>query len=248
MLEEYIRQQSFRDWEALLARIPPGGDGLALELGSGTGFVCDLLSRRFKNVVGIDANETLLHYARSRYPRCRFVLSDFESFDYEQPGGIDLVFSSFSWAYVREPVRLLERLRDRLAPRGRILIVEIDRMFTRHLPASDLFYERVFDFESRSAYSGRYSFVRGSELRAHFEAAGLTVELHDDNVRDPELNFAGPAGADVLRNWAMRLERLGPLKELLGEEYPRFCERFLSELASPAHACAGAVKLVVGRI
>jgi SAM-dependent methyltransferase len=246
MLDEYIKQQEFRNWSEIISRIPVTGKDRALDLGCGTGFVTGLLAKRFTQAIGIESNETLLDWARAKYPHCSFINADIEQYDYDRLGRADLMFMGFVLAYVRSPVEFLTRLKKYLTENGRIVVIEVDRMFSRHLPKDDPFYERVVGFEEASENSRQYNFVCGSRLPDYFRDAGLSTDVYDSNLLDQELNFVGACSPDVLTSWKTRLSRMVGLRQYLGDtEYQSFSDHFLDVIASSGHECEGSVRMMI---
>lgn len=246
--EEYVAQERWRMWDAMLARLPLRADQTVLDLGCGPGAVAARLAERAARVVGIDRDPDLLAIARARCPSsCRFVEADLDKGLPPDVGPVDGIWSSFLAAYFPRLDRLLPHWLGPLAPGGWIALVEVDRMFAGHRPMSEE-TRGVFErFATLGRQSGLYDPDMGSKLAAFLEGAGLEV-VESTRWPDAELAFQGPATPEVLDAWQRRFERMPAFRRRLGDAaFPKVRDDFLACLAAPDHATDSAVVMVVGR-
>lgn len=96
-----------------------------LDVGCGSGFVVDQLTREGFDVVGVDKSTELIAVARDRYPLRRFEVSD--------AGCLPFGDSSFDWyrsermfLHLEDPVQALVEARRVLKPAGTIVLADTD--------------------------------------------------------------------------------------------------------------------------
>lgn len=103
------------------------GHGLrALDAGCGAGRYTDELASRYTEVVGVDAAPAMIEIAQRDRPRSntRFENRDVCTLSPEQDGVFDLVFAFSTVLHVGSPTHVLPRLRELVAPGGKLLLVE----------------------------------------------------------------------------------------------------------------------------
>ncbi|WP_317231172.1 class I SAM-dependent methyltransferase, partial [Clavibacter sp. MX14-G9D] len=118
-------------WVRRRARDTPGR--LVVDLGAGTGTGTVALARRFDRaeVVAVDASDPMLARVAERAvvdglaDRIRTVRADLDEGWPALPPA-DVVWASLMLHEVRDPARLLARIRDGLAPGGLLAVVEMD--------------------------------------------------------------------------------------------------------------------------
>jgi trans-aconitate methyltransferase len=82
LLAEYEAQDQWRDWDAMLDRLPIARNQTLLDLGCGPGLVSARLAARAANIVGIDRNTEFLSAARQRCPiNCTFLEADIKALE-----------------------------------------------------------------------------------------------------------------------------------------------------------------------
>jgi ArsR family transcriptional regulator len=114
---------------SLLARVPEHGVDRALDIGTGTGRVLELLAPRIRHGIGIDASKAMLALARARLARaglshCSVRLADM----YRLPladASIDLVVLQMVLHYAEQPESLIAEAARVLRPGGRLLVVDL---------------------------------------------------------------------------------------------------------------------------
>lgn len=93
----------------------------ALDFGCGPGGLCGaLLDLGAREVTGCDMAPESLDTARQRYPAARFVEADDRLAGLDGP--YDLAILAHALEHVPDPLAVLQRLKDRLAPGGRLYI------------------------------------------------------------------------------------------------------------------------------
>jgi SAM-dependent methyltransferase len=132
MPEFYNRAIDFEQRLALAPwlRVAPGTR--VLDVGCGVGRWSRLLAARGAIVTGVDISPTMIAEARRRASaegvadRCRFHVTDLAALDVE--GEFDMVLGVTVLQHILDPVALhaaLARIRSRLAPGGRIVLLEV---------------------------------------------------------------------------------------------------------------------------
>jgi SAM-dependent methyltransferase len=242
---QYERQARWRHWDEALARIPLKAGQRILDLGCGVGQVAERFHRLGAQVIGVDANDELLAAARTRHPALRFEKLDLAELTPASFGEVDGVWASFVPAYFPNLLAAVKRWSDCVAPGGWLTLVEMDDLFA-HQPLPSSISDDINEFYASARAAGGYDFQCGHELAGVAEQAGLTV-LHHGTLPDDELCFQGPAPADVLEAWRLRLQRMAGLKAFLGPRFPEFEKTFLDALSSLEHRSQTRVFIVVAR-
>ncbi|WP_169814839.1 class I SAM-dependent methyltransferase [Nocardia crassostreae] len=143
-----------RQW--LVEHLPPGSR--ALDAGCGSGNNCVLLTERYDEVVGVDIAQRMLDLAAAKPSRvpvrydCRSALT----LDPAEDGDFDLVMSVNAVFHMGPAETVLTRLRDLVAPGGRLIVVDVTRPdgAPARLPSSYAFdtariiYEATGDIEA----------------------------------------------------------------------------------------------------
>lgn len=248
LADEYVAQERWRAWDAMLDRLPLRANHTVLDLGCGPGAVTARLAGRTAKVVGIDRDPGLLPVARARCPHsCHLIEADLGR---ELPSDLDPadgIWSSFLPAYFPRLDRVLPHWRAHLKPGGWIALVEVDRMWAGHRPLSEE-TRRVFErFAALGRQSGLYDADMGSKLHTFLQDAGLEV-VERTTWPDAELAFQGPAAPEVLDAWRRRFERMPAFRRWLGDvRFARVRDEFLACLAATDHATDAAVVMVIAR-
>jgi SAM-dependent methyltransferase len=245
LAEQYRRQDRWRRWDDVVARLPLMPGQRVLDLGCGVGQMAARLSRLGVEVVGIDRNEELLTTARVDHPGIRFVHLDLRDLTPDRFGHVDGLWASFVAAYFADLEPVLARWCECLRPGGWVALVEIDDLLGRGaLPSR--FRDEVVRFYDEARRAGRYDFEAGRRLAAAARAVGLEV-VHEGTLPDDELAFDGAAAPDVLEAWRERLRRIVGLKMFMRERFDDFVRILLDTLASPNHRSSARVCYVVAR-
>ncbi|RYY39811.1 MAG: class I SAM-dependent methyltransferase [Chitinophagaceae bacterium] len=164
---------------ALLRRLQPAGVERFLDLGCGGGSVAlDVARSGFaKNVVGIDADATVLELARADaaaqgVARVEFRQADAEQWNEAAP--YDLVYTRFVLSHMTHPQRVLQKAVDALRPGGLLLAEDVD--FPGHFcyPANKAFHDYL-DWYQQSARRNGQDPVIGPRLPSLLHASGLAA-------------------------------------------------------------------------
>ncbi len=180
---------------------------LLADLGTGTGRMLEVLADRYERGLGLDVNQSMLDYARSRLKSAGLARAEVRHGDIYTvalpDGAADGVVIHQVLHYLSEPAHAVREAARILAPGGRLLIVdfaphEIEELRERHA------HERLgFD---------------GAQVTAWLTEAGLSdvemrslePEKHDDRQQLTVSLWLGhkPHGADTERQ-TQKLERIG---------------------------------------
>ena len=81
-----------------------------VDLGCGTGQLCDLMKHRWPTaeVLGLDGSDTMLSTARDSYPGCRFELADIQH--WQARAEFDVIFSNAAFQWLPDHQRLFPDL------------------------------------------------------------------------------------------------------------------------------------------
>jgi SAM-dependent methyltransferase len=222
LLAEYEAQDQWRDWDAMLKRLPIARGQTVFDLGCGPGSVSARLAARATNVVGVD-HRTL--DARV-FPRA------------------DGLWSSFAAAYFPDFSPVLKRWISCLSPRGWVALVEIDDLWRGHDPLPEDVRAALEEFEERLRAQGGYDSRMGRRLAAVCRDIGLTA-ISESRWNDAELAFNGPAPAEILAAWQRRFARLPAMKAYFGaERFDQIARAFLESISRPNHRSTVAVVMV----
>lgn len=180
---------------------------LLVDLGTGTGRMLEVLADRFERGLGLDVNQSMLDYARSRLKSAglsRAEVRHGDIYNVALPDGVaDAVVIHQVLHYLSEPAHALREAARILAPGGRLLIVdfaphEVEELRERHA------HERL-GFE-REQVTGWLAEAGLSEI----EVRSLEPEKHDDRQQLTVSLWLGrkPETADASKR-SQKLERIG---------------------------------------
>ena len=118
--------QQRRLWGEYLDRVALVGTRV-LEVGCGTGVVCELLAERVGDgeVVGLDPSPVFLERARERCPGVRFEVGDARALPFEA-GRFDVVVFSTTLCHVPQPEQALVEAARVLRPGGTLVVYDGD--------------------------------------------------------------------------------------------------------------------------
>ena len=222
--EEYARLRAqARTWEAatgrLLDQVELARGARCLDAGCGPGETMRLLAQRVGpagEVVGVDVDAALgaealdmLHAAGHR--QCAFLPHDLETDDPVPGAPFDLVYARLLLFHVADPVSVLRRLWDAVAPGGRLVVHDYDLRGIDVTPSLDTVAEwrRVV----LGAFTGAGRDIHlGHTLPVLFAGAGLGAPDGTDVAgRLEPLSAAGPMLAAVFASLTPAAESLGLL-------------------------------------
>ncbi len=114
---------------ALLALLPGGSLGRALDIGTGTGRLLELLAPRAASATGVDASRAMLALARARLatldrPNCAVRHGDMYRLPFPDRH-FDLVVLQMVLHYAENPEAALAEAARVLAPRGRLVVIDL---------------------------------------------------------------------------------------------------------------------------
>lgn len=124
-----IRAELFGDSiarEMLRAFLPPGL--VVADVGSGTGYMIELLAHRPERLIAIDTSEAMLAVARRKVADLHLDNVEFRHGDAHEPplapGEVDLLLLVMLLHHLAEPARALANAARALKPGGRLLVVD----------------------------------------------------------------------------------------------------------------------------
>lgn len=247
LLEEYKNQNIWRNWERYIDKLPLNENQTVYDLGCSIGFVSKLLSTQVKKVVGFDNDGYLLEEANKRKQNnCEFILENIFTLNPINLKKCDGIWMSFTLAYMRDPELFISNWTKCLNHGGWFAIVDIDGLFSSHLPNNDKYFNKIETFEKESEKNKIYDFRIGNKIKRLMKECGLEIIIGENNWYDRELNFKGKAASDIVNNWTARLERMVVLKSYLGMGYSEFCNHFIDTISKEGHITNGGVKYYVG--
>jgi trans-aconitate 2-methyltransferase len=106
----------------VLERLELRGDETAVDAGCGSGRVTERLLERLPEgrLIAVDGSEAMIAKARERLgERATYVVSDLSELALPEPA--DLIFSTATFHWIVDHERLFARLRENLAPGGRLV-------------------------------------------------------------------------------------------------------------------------------
>lgn len=100
LIDEYLAQDNWRNWDGMLKMLPENKNQTVLDLGCGPGVVSHRLASRCQKVIGIDCDLTFLATARRLCPsNCEFIEGDLAHLPSGELPLVDGIWSSFTAAY-----------------------------------------------------------------------------------------------------------------------------------------------------
>jgi ubiquinone/menaquinone biosynthesis C-methylase UbiE len=213
----------------LVELVAPKRGQHALDVGTGTGLVADLVAAKVKpgTVIGIDLSERMLSVARSRKAaNAQFVGMAAERLVF-RPMTFDLVTMGEALVYLADPAAALEEAHRVLRPKGRIAVSCLRRSLST--PAQNLFFQGLAPLARRHYLS----LPRFSSNRAQFGEPGALPELLLESgfevVSMTELVTGGRA--KTAREWTDLMAGMGPLPHTVIRSLgPRYRAEFEEEI------------------
>lgn len=105
--------------ERILAR---SQRGRLLELGIGHGYTTALFSQHFEKHVVLDGSQTIIAEFKKGFPGCRAELVETYFEDFTTPERFDVIVMGFVLEHVEDPLAILKKYREFLAPDGQLFI------------------------------------------------------------------------------------------------------------------------------
>lgn len=247
LIEEYRNQNTWRDWERYIDKLPLNNNQVVYDLGCSIGAVSNLLSKKVKKVVGFDNDNFLLEEAnKEKEINCQFISENIFTLNPNSMEKCHGLWMSFTIAYMEDPRLFITNWMKCLNIGGWFAIADIDGLFSSHLPSNSKYSNKIQAFEKGSQESKIYDFRVGRKIKNLMEESGLEIIVDEDDWYDVELNFKGRAKEDIYANWEARLERMVNLKSFFGEEYADFCNEFLNNISNKNHMSQSCVQFYVG--
>ena len=112
----------------LLAAVPQGFTGRAIDLGCGPGNSTEVLSARLPaaRVSGIDSSPDMIEAARKRLPQLEFSVADICA--WRDPGPFDVILANAALHWLPDHALLLPALAAKLAPDGALAVQMPDNL------------------------------------------------------------------------------------------------------------------------
>ncbi len=148
-----------------------------LELGLGHGYTTDIFSRRFERHVVLEGSPAVINNFRDKYPDCRAEIVEtwFENFATDKR--FDLIVMGFILEHVDDPLLILRRFREFLAPGGRIfLAVPNAEVLNRRLGKLAGLLDDVITLSDNDHLLGHKRFYTVNTICADIAQAGCDVD------------------------------------------------------------------------
>ncbi|HEY3850269.1 MAG TPA: trans-aconitate 2-methyltransferase [Steroidobacteraceae bacterium] len=137
--KQYVafEEERTRPARDLLAAVPPGAVGFAIDIGCGPGNSTELIAARFPNarITGIDSSKDMVEAARLRLPALRFEVADIRAWACdpsddpgENSGPADLIFANAVLQWVPGHAELFPALATRLSTGGCLAVQVPDNL------------------------------------------------------------------------------------------------------------------------
>lgn len=180
--------------------------GRVLDLGCGTGYGADRLSRAgAASVVGVDPDERSLAYARKRFPGVRFVAGTAEALA-DDLGPFDLIVAANLLPHLESPGKVLEIAARRLAPDGALVAsvppVVDERTMEEHR-ATGLHRSNLYLWDWESLLRKRFQEIRlyrlappdGLDLASPAPSRHRVEDFRTEEISLAQLGAAGSLSA-----------------------------------------------------
>jgi len=247
LIEEYVRQPSYRNWSEYISELPFDNSQTVLDLGCSIGTVSNLISERVNKVISVDNNLELLKYAENNSKsNILFIHDDLNAFDFHHLGAFNGAWISFVLAYINKPITFLKSIHTCMDDCGWIALVDINNFISGNMNPKSKYYDLVLQFEKSSFRNKEYDFNVGSKLVNYLNQVGFSIFFENHNCRDDELNFSGKASEDVVIIWKARLDRMANLSKYIGSKYKHFSNEFIDYISSREHHSDHCVHFVIG--
>lgn len=148
-----------------------------LELGLGHGYTTDIFSSRFARHVVLEGSPAVIRNFRDKHPDCRAEIVEtwFETFETDER--FDVIVMGFILEHVDDPLLIIRRCRDLLAPGGRMfLAVPNAEVLNRRLGQLAGMLDDVTTLSENDVLLGHQRFYTVATLSADIEHAGCGVD------------------------------------------------------------------------
>lgn len=246
LADEYSNQNSWRNWETYIERLPIDKQDTILDFGCSLGFVSKLLAKKAHRVVGVDNNPELLKEAKQRNSgeNISYFNMDLGALNFRNLPLADGIWTSFVVAYFPDIEPILYNWIKVLKPNGWIAIVEMSDLFA-HQPLGQSTTKIFKEYYLQQRKKNRYDFEMGRSIKGVLTKCGFLI-IHEENKIDRELSFNGPAEPQILESWACRFDRMLVFKEYVGEKkFLKIKNEFLDCLTDKEHKSETLVKFII---
>ncbi len=148
-----------------------------LELGLGHGYTTDIFSRRFERHVVLEGSPAVIDNFRGKHPDCRAEIVEtwFENFATSER--FDLIVMGFILEHVDDPLLILRRFREFLAPGGRMfLAVPNAEVMNRRLGHLAGMLDDMTELSANDRLLGHKRYYTVGSLRTDVEGAGCGID------------------------------------------------------------------------
>jgi len=154
-----------------------GSSQSILELGLGHGYTTDIFSRYFSRHVVLEGSPAVIENFREKHDDCsaEIVEGYFENFSTEER--FDVIVMGFILEHVDDPLIILRRFREFLAPEGRIfLAVPNAQVMNRRLGHLSGMLDDMTELSENDHLLGHKRFYTTESLRKDIEQVGFGVD------------------------------------------------------------------------
>ncbi len=122
-LEYDFVSEIFNNNEFFLKNIP-NSKRRAIDIGCGSGILVECLRNEFEEVIGIDISSEMLNIAKSKrqFDNVTYISMNAENLSLK--GRFDYIVSRTTLHHIEDKEALLTKLKDYLAPKGKIVILD----------------------------------------------------------------------------------------------------------------------------
>jgi SAM-dependent methyltransferase len=148
-----------------------------LELGLGHGYTTDIFSARFARHVVLEGSPAVIRNFRDKHPDCRAEIVEtwFEKFETDER--FDVIVMGFILEHVDDPLLIIRRCRNLLAPGGRMfLAVPNAEVLNRRLGQLAGMLDDVTALSENDVLLGHQRFYTVATLSADIAQAGCGVD------------------------------------------------------------------------
>ena len=148
-----------------------------LELGLGHGYTTDIFSRRFERHVVLEGSPAVIGNFRDKHPDCRAEIVETWFEDFGTDERFDVIVMGFILEHVDDPLLILRRFREFLAPGGRMfLAVPNAEVLNRRLGQVAGLLDDVTTLSENDHLLGHKRFYTVATLSADIALAGCGVD------------------------------------------------------------------------
>ena len=246
LVEEYKNQNSWRDWNFYVKKLPIKNNDIIYDMGCSIGVVTKKLANKSYKVIGIDNNPELIEEAQriNAAENINYLTENLTTLNYQELPKCDGIWSSFVASYFPNFTFILNKWKSVLKPNGWIGIVEMSGLFS-HEPLSQSSLDVFKQYYLRQCRNNSYDFKMGSKLKDFLLDCEFNI-IFEDNIFDRELTFDGPAEPPIIKSWENRFDRMLRFKEYVGErKFDGIKNEFLKCLADKNHKSNTIVKFII---